>query len=235
MHRGDALFRALPLGGAGHVGGNLMVYETADDIIAVDAGVLFPREAHLGIDKIIPDIQYLLDRKDKFRGYAITHGHEDHIGALPYILGDLPGPIFGSKFTVALLRKRLGDHIRLNPDLREVPDSQRFSMGSLELEAIPITHSIPGSLAFAIHTPAGPIIHTGDFKIDPSPIDERLTDTSRLEALGDEGVLALFSDSTNGGRPGSTYSEKEVRASMMKLVAEAPGRMFITTFASNVT
>ena len=149
-------------------------------------------------------------------------------------MGDLPGPILGSKFTIALLRKKLGDHIRLNPELKEVADGERFAMDNLEIEAIPITHSIPGSLAFAIHTAAGAIIHTGDFKIDPTPVDDRVTQLDRLRALGDEGVLALFSDSTNGGRPGTTYSEREVRASMMKLVADAPGRMYITTFASNV-
>ncbi len=234
MTQTKPIFRAVGLGGMGHVGGNLFVYETPEDIIAVDCGVLFADEGFPGIDKLIPDIGYLLENQDKFRGYAITHGHEDHIGALPHVITKLPGPIYGTKFTIGLLKAKFADYPHLNPELIVIRDHEIFEMGQLKIEPLPVTHSIPDTVSFAIDTPLGKVIHTGDFKIDPTPLDNRISALPRLKELGDEGILALVSDSTNAGRPGETWSEREVRKTIMELVKGADDRVFVGTFASNI-
>jgi len=234
MTQEKPIFRAVGLGGMGHVGGNLFVYETPKDVIAVDCGILFADEGFPGIDKLIPDIGYLLENQDRFRGYAITHGHEDHIGALPHVLGKLPGPIYGTRFTLGLLRAKFSEYPHLNPDLRLIKDHEIFHMGDMAIEPLPITHSIPDAVSFAIDTPLGKVIHTGDFKLDPTPLDDRYSALTRLKELGDEGILALISDSTNAGRPGETWSEREVRKTIMELVRGCEDRVFVGTFASNI-
>lgn len=228
------IFRAVPLGGFGHVGGNLLAYETTRDLIAVDCGVLFADEGFPGIDKLIPDISYLCEHQHKFRGYAITHGHEDHIGALPHVIQKLPAPIYATRFTLGLIRRKFSEFPHLDPDLRLIKDHEIFNMGELSLEPLPITHSIPDAVSFAIDTPLGKVIHTGDFKIDPTPLDNRCSALARLEAIGEEGALALFSDSTNAGREGRTWSEREVRATIMEIVRGCTDRVFVGTFASNI-
>jgi ribonuclease J len=229
-----AKLRAIPLGGLGHVGGNLMAYETATDLIAVDCGVLFPSAEQPGVDYVIPDVSYLLARRDKLRAFLLTHGHEDHIGALPWVLDELDVPVYGTRLTLALLRNKLAEHPHLNPTLEEMRDGRRFTVGDFDIEPIPVTHSIPDAVALALRTPAGTVIHSGDFKIDDAPLDGRRTAIDRLARLGDEGVAILFSDSTNAEHTGSTWGEREIGETLDPLIATAPHRVFVTAFASNL-
>ncbi|MFC1609658.1 ribonuclease J [Myxococcota bacterium] len=226
--------RVVPLGGLGHVGGNMMVYETAEHMIAIDCGVLFPTAEQPGIDYVIPDITYLLDRRHKFRAFVLTHGHEDHIGALPFILPKIDAPIYGTRLTLALLHAKLNEYPSLNPTTVEIHDRAPFEIGDLRVEPIPVTHSIPDAVALAIHTPVGVVVHTGDFKIDAAPLDGRRTDTDVLRTLGDNGVVALFSDSTNAEKSGHTWGEQKVGETLDRLVAQARGHVFVTAFASNL-
>ncbi|MBI5511992.1 MAG: ribonuclease J [Deltaproteobacteria bacterium] len=228
------LLSAIPLGGLGHVGGNMMVYETEDDLVVIDCGVLFPSVDQPGIDYIIPDVTYLTARRHKIRGIVLTHGHEDHLGALPYVLPQLDVPVFGTRFTLALLESRLGEHKELRPDLRLIQDHAPFKVGGLTVTAIPVAHSIPDAVALAIDTPAGVILHTGDFKVDDHPRDGRMTDKQALSRLGDAGIVALFSDSTNAGVPGHTTSEAVVATTLATLVASAPHRVVVSAFSSNI-
>ncbi len=230
----DAWLRVAPLGGLGHIGGNMMVYETASDMIMVDCGVLFPASEHFGINYIIPDIAYVLERLDKLRGIVITHGHEDHIGALPFTLGSLPVPVYATRFTMALLRQKLSEYAELKPDLRPLRDRQKITLGCFEIDPLAVTHSIPDAVALAIRTPAGVIVHTGDFKIDPEPTDGRKTDIEGLREYGDGGVAILLSDSTNAEKSGHTWGEREVAQALHKVIEAAPYRVFITTFASHI-
>lgn len=234
MAQTKPIFRAVGLGGMGHVGGNLFVYETPEDIIAIDCGVLFADEDFPGIDRLIPDIGYLVENQDKFRGYAITHGHEDHIGALPYVIEELPGPIYATRFTLGLIRAKFSEYPHLNPELKLIRDYEVFEMGQMRIEPLPITHSIPDAVSFAIDTPLGKVIHTGDFKLDPTPLDDRTSALPRFKELADEGILALISDSTNAGHPGETWSEREVRKTIIELVRGCEDRVFVGTFASNI-
>ena len=227
-------FTAIPLGGLGHVGGNMMAYETADDLVAIDCGILFPTADQPGVDYIIPDVGYLVERKSKLRGIVLTHGHEDHIGALPYILPQLDVPIYGTRFTLALLEGKLGEHPALEPNLRLIQDRVPFPVGGLTFEPIPVTHSIPDAVAFSIRTPIGTVIHTGDFKLDGRPLDGRRTDVEALRQLGDTGVIALFSDSTNAEKPGHAWDEHEIGETLEPLVAGATRRVIVTAFASHI-
>ena len=229
-----AWLRVVPLGGLGHIGGNMMAYETHEDMILVDCGVLFPSPEHPGINYLIPDIEYVVAHRHKLRGIVITHGHEDHIGALPFVLPTLPVPVWATRFTEALLEHKLGEHPQIKPDIRALRDRQAVRLGGFTVTPLAVTHSIPDAVALAIQCPAGTVLHTGDFKIDPEPLDGRHTDTERLEALGDEGVTLLVSDSTNAEKPGHTWSEREVAEVIGKLIAEAPARVFVTTFASHM-
>lgn len=228
------MLRAIPLGGLGRIGGNMMVYETADDLIVVDCGILFPTAEQPGIDYIIPDASYLFERKDKLRAYLITHAHEDHIGALPHILPSAPAPVYGTKFTLGLIEVKLADFPTVRPEMIEIRDGEPFRVGGFQVTPIPVTHSIPGSVALALDTPVGTLLHTGDFKLDPDPLDGRLTDEAALRALGDRGLLALFSDSTNAPREGHTWSEREVEVRLRELILEARNRVVLTTFSSHL-
>jgi len=198
---------AIPLGGLGEFGMNMLALRTGNDILVIDAGMMFPEVELLGVDIVIPDITYLKQNREHVRAIVLTHGHEDHIGALPYILRDLNVPVFGTRFTLALVRKRLEEHGLLEKaDLREVIPGRRAEIGPFEVEFIHVTHSTIDCVALAIRTPVGVVIHTGDYKMDPTPVDGAPFDLHAFARYGQEGVLALFSDSTNVERPGYTPS-----------------------------
>ncbi len=232
--RGPKL-RIIPLGGLGEIGKNLTVYEYEDDIIVVDIGSIFPREDMPGVDLVIPDVTYLEKNKDRIRGYAITHGHEDHIGAAPYILRDLPAPVYGTRLTLALVESKLKEHrLTGSVPLNVIKPGDTVEMGAFQVEFIKVSHSIAGACALAIHTPVGTVVHTGDFKIDYTPIDDEPTDLGRFAELGKQGVLALLADSTNVERPGYTMSERTVGETFNELFGKANGRIIIAMFASNI-
>jgi len=228
--------KVIPLGGLGEIGKNMLVLEHGDDIIAIDAGLMFPEEDMLGVDLVIPDISYLLDKSDRVRGIIITHGHEDHIGALPYILRQLNVPVYSTKLTNGLISVKLKEHKLLkDAKLNVVQPGDKISLGAFEVEPFQVSHSIPDAVGLAIHTPLGTVVHSGDFKIDHTPVDGRLTDFARLSQLGAQGVLLLFSDSTYVEEPGYNPSEKVVGEAIDRILAEAPGRVIIATFASLIS
>ena len=230
----QAKLKIIPLGGMGEIGKNITVIEYKDDIILIDCGMTFPEDEMLGVDIVIPDITYLIKNKAKIRGLFLTHGHEDHIGAIPYVLKKISIPIYGTKLTLGLLETKLREHNLGVVDLNVVRHGEKVKSGVFEIEFIRTSHSIPDSSAICIHTPMGPIIHTGDFKIDFTPITGEIMDFHRLAELGNEGVLALFSDSTNVTRPGYTMSESTVGETFKDLFSSAKSRIIVATFASNV-
>ena len=227
--------KIIPLGGLLEIGKNITVIEYEDDIIIVDCGLGFPEDDMLGVDLVIPDITYLEKNKDKIRGLVITHGHEDHIGGIPYLLKQINVPIYATKLTAGLISNKLEEHNLLRSTrLKEVKPGQTITLGSMKVEFIRITHSIPDACALAIHTPVGTIVHTGDFKIDYTPIDGEIIDLGRLASLGNKGVLALMSDSTNAERKGYTMSESTVGDILDKLFVNCTKRIVVATFSSNV-
>lgn len=225
--------RLIPLGGLGEIGMNCLLLETEEDILVIDCGLMFPEEELYGIDVVIPNFAYLLEWREKVRGIVLTHGHEDHTGALPYLLRELQVPVYGTRLSLGLVSEKLKG-FELEAELRPVRSRDRIQVGSLEVEFIQVCHSIPDGMAVAVETPAGLILHTGDFKFDASPIDGRLTDYSRLSELGDRGVLVLLSDSTNANRAGFTPSERAVGAAFEGIYREARGRIIVACFASNI-
>jgi ribonuclease J len=226
---------AIPLGGLGEFGMNMMALRLGDDIIVIDAGMMFPESELLGIDLVIPDISYLKQYRQHVRAIVLTHGHEDHIGALPYILRDLNVPVYGTRFTLALVKKRLEEaNLLESSTLREVIPGRTVELGPFEIEFIPVTHSTVDCVALAIRTPLGAIIHTGDFKIDHTPVEGAGFDLHTFARYGNEGVLALFSDSTNVERPGFTPSERAVVPRIEELVRSAPRRVILSCFASSI-
>ncbi len=227
--------KIIPLGGLNEVGKNLTVYEYGNDILVVDCGLGFPDGEMYGVDVVIPDVTYLSRNADRIRGLVLTHGHEDHIGAIPYVLKDISAPIYGTALTLALVKYKLEEH-RLTDiaDLREIKPGDRFSVGCFEVEAIHVNHSIACAVALAIRTPVGMLIHTGDFKIDTTPVGCPMTDLTRFGELGREGVLALLSDSTNAERKGFSPSERTVGTTLDGLLEGCDKRIIATTFASNV-
>jgi len=226
---------AIPLGGLGEFGMNMMALRYGDDIIVIDAGMMFPESELLGIDLVIPDISYLKQNRQQVRAIVLTHGHEDHIGALPYILRDLEVPVYGTRFTLALVKKRLGEAGLLeSTTLREVIPGRRVEIGQYEIEFIPVTHSTVDCVALAVRTPLGVVIHTGDFKIDHTPVEGAGFDIHTFARYGNEGVLALFSDSTNVERPGYTPSERAVVPRIEELARSAPRRVILSCFASSI-
>jgi ribonuclease J len=225
----------IPLGGLGEFGMNMMALRSGDDIIVIDAGMMFPESELLGVDLVIPDITYLKQNRQHLRAIVLTHGHEDHIGALPYILRDLNVPVYGTRFTLALVKKRLGEAGLLDSTtLREVVPGRRVEVGPYEIEFIPVTHSTIDCVALAVRTPVGVIIHTGDFKIDHTPVGGAGFDIHTFARYGNEGVLALFSDSTNVERPGITPSERAVVPRLEELSRSAPRRVILSCFASSI-
>ncbi|NMB09585.1 MAG: ribonuclease J [Tissierellia bacterium] len=226
--------KVIPLGGLDEIGKNMTVVEYGNNIIIVDGGLTFPDEDMPGIDIVIPGVEYLEKNRHKIRGIVVTHGHEDHIGAIPYILKKFDIPVYGTKLTMGLLENKIIEHNLSKNNLNVVGKGKSIKLGCFKIEFIQASHSIPDSVSFAITTPVGVLIFTGDFKIDYTPIDGDKMDLHRLAQLGDEGVLALFADSTNVERPGYTLSEKSVGETFKDLFARANGRIVVATFASNV-
>ena len=228
--------KIIPLGGLSEIGKNMMVMEYEDDIIVIDAGLMFPEEEMLGIDLVIPDISYLLEKREKIRGIVITHGHEDHIGALPYLLPQLKVPVYSTKLTQGLISVKLKERRALaGAELKVIPPGGEFTLGKFKIEFFPVCHSIPDAVGLIIHTPVGIVVHSGDFKLDYTPASGNPTDLSRLAQLGAEGVLLLLSDSTYAELPGYTPSERLVGESLARIMAEAPGRVIIATFSSLIS
>jgi len=228
--------KLIPLGGLSEIGKNMLLLEYDDDILIVDAGLMFPGEEMLGIDLVIPDINYLLDKKKKIRGIVITHGHEDHIGALPYILPQLDIPVYASRLTHGLIRVKLRERKALSEaKLKVVTPGEPIKLGAFKVELFPVCHSIPDSVGLIINTPVGVVVHSGDFKLDYTPVSGRPTDLSRLAQLGAQGVLILLSDSTYAELPGYTPSERVVGEALDHIMGDAPGRVIVTTFSSLVS
>lgn len=228
--------RLVPLGGLGQIGRNLMAVEVGQDILVIDAGLMFPEQAMLGIDLVIPDISWLLERAPRVRAVLLTHGHEDHIGGLPYILPRLPTPVYGTALTLGLLRSKLREHGLLDAtELHTVRAGDTVHCGKVPVEFVTTTHSIPDACALALHTPLGIVLHSGDFKFDHTPINGTPPDLARLARLGDEGVLLLLSDSTNVEQEGITPSERTVGEALVPIFESSPGRIIMATFASNIS
>jgi ribonuclease J len=228
--------RLIPLGGLGEIGLNMMLVEFGDDLIAVDCGLMFPDPDEMpGIDYVIPDFAYALAKRDGFRAVVLTHGHEDHIGALPYLLREIRVPVYGTPLTLALVSEKLREHgLLAEADLRAMHPRDRLELGPFRVEPIRVTHSIVDGIGLAIDTPVGTIVHTGDFKLDPSPLDGEPPDYRKFAELGEQGVLVLCSDSTNVDRPGHTRSELDVGQALAERFARAGGRIIVATFASHI-
>jgi ribonuclease J len=228
--------RLIPLGGLGEIGLNMMLVESGDDTIAVDCGLMFPDPDEMpGVDYVIPDFSYALAKRESFRAVFLTHGHEDHIGALPYLLRETRVPVYGTPLTLALVADKLREHgLAEGADLRSMRPRDRIEVGPFRVEPIRVTHSIVDGIGLAIDTPVGTVVHTGDFKLDPSPLDGEPPDYRRFAELGAEGVLVLLSDSTNVERPGHTPSELEVGQALRERFQRAGGRLIVATFASHI-
>jgi len=227
--------KVIPLGGLGEVGKNITVFEYGSDIVVVDCGIAFPEDEMLGIDLVMPDITYLKKNKEKIKGIVVTHGHEDHIGALPYVLKEINVPVYGSRLALGLLENKLEEHRMLSDTtLQTVEQGQVIQLGVFKIEFINSCHSIADALALAIHTPAGIVVHTSDFKVDYTPIRGSRIDLARFAELGKKGVLMLMSDSTNAEREGYTMSEKTVGEAFEKIFTDVNSRIIVATFASNI-
>ncbi len=225
----------IPLGGIGEIGKNMFVVHYQQEIIILDAGLMFPEEEMLGVDIVIPDISYVLEHKDKVKAIILSHGHEDHIGALPFILPRLNVPVYGTKLTLGLLRYKLEEKgILGDVELHEIGAGQELQIGSFQVNFFATNHSIPNSVGMIVKTPVGNIVYTSDFKFDHTPVSGEIMDFYKLAEIGREGVLVVLSDSTNAGRPGYTHSEKEVGQTLNEIFHAAEGRVIIVTFASNI-
>ena len=228
--------RVVPLGGLGEIGKNMMALEFGDDLIVIDAGVMFPEEEMLGVDLVIPDVTYVANRRHKLRGIVITHGHEDHTGALPYVLPQIPAPIYCTRLTRGLIQVKLAEHgLREQVEVRVVQPGERVRLGNFTVQFVHVTHSIPDSAALAIQTPLGLVFHTGDFKLDHTPVMGPPTDLQRIAEFGRQGVLLLLSDSTYADVPGYTPSERIVSDTLWQVMARSQGRGIVATFASLIS
>src|SRR5256885_348816 len=227
--------RYLPLGGLGEVGINMWALEWQNQVLVIDAGLMFPQEDMLGIDLVLPDISYLLEKGRKVLGIFLSHGHEDHIGGLPFALKKLNVPVYGTRLTLGLVKPKLREpRILRDSDLREVRVGASVQLGPFRVETISVCHAIPDAVALAIDTPVGRVVYTSDFKLDPTPPDGLPTDMARFRRLGEAGVLLLLSDSTNAEREGSSGSERDLHAPFEKIFTEAPARIVVANFASNI-
>ena len=228
--------KIIPLGGLDGIGKNMTAFECGDDMVLVDAGLMFPDDDQPGIDLVLPDYTYVLENEDKLRGIVITHGHEDHTGALPYLLMDLTRkvPIFSSKLTLGMIEGKLAEHNIKSPKFREVTDGSSLNLGCFTLQFFAMTHSIPGALGLYIKTPAGTVMHTGDFKLDQTPIDGVKPNYNAINKFAKQGVDLLLSDSTNANIPGFTPSEATVGAALRHIIKNAPGRVFVASFSSHI-
>ena len=234
MGKNQNKVQIIPLGGLGEIGKNMTVFRYGDDIILIDAGLMFPEDDMLGIDLVIPDITYLLENKDKVKAIFLTHGHEDHIGALPYVLKQIDVPVYGTALTLGILQGRLRENNVSDNNLVTIKPGDKINVGAFNLEFIRVNHSIPDAISIVINTPIGTIIHTGDFKFDQTPVDGQVTQFNKFAEFGDEGVLALLADSTNAERPGFTQSEKMVGQTFDDEFRYARNRIIVATFSSNV-
>lgn len=230
----EARLQIIPLGGLGEIGKNMLAIKYQDTIVVIDAGLMFPEDELLGIDMVIPDITYLAENRDKVKAILLTHGHEDHVGALPYVLREINPPIYGSKLTLGIVAGKLKEHNLNNVQMNVVQPREKIKFGPLEVEFFRVSHSIPDCMGIAIYTPLGVILHTGDIKIDQTPVDGQVTDLRKMAELGENGVLVMMSDSTNADRPGVTNSEKLVGNTFDELFGKCNGRIIVTTFASNI-
>jgi ribonuclease J len=229
--------RIIPLGGLGEVGKNMTVFEFGDDVVIVDAGLAFPRDEHLGVDLLLPDLTYLHERKGRIRAVILTHGHEDHVGGLPYLLRELDvDEVWATRLTLGLVKSKLDEHGLLRAaELREAdPDAEPVQIGPFKIEFVRMAHSIPDCVAIVLTTPAGSILHTGDYKIDHTPVDGLRTDVGKLALLGNRGIDLLLGDSTNAERPGVTQSERTVGEAFRQIMPLRTGRILVTSFASNI-
>ena len=224
----------IPLGGVEEIGLNMTVFEYNADIVVVDAGLMFPEEDMLGVDFVIPDFSYLLDNREKIRGVILTHGHEDHTGALPFLLKEINVPVYGTPLTLGLVKEKLREHNLENVELISVKPREVINLGVFSVEFIRVTHSIVDGVGLGITTPVGLVVHTGDFKLDPTPVDGQLMDFHKFSEYGERGTLLLLSDSTNAEKGGFTFSEKEVRRVFEDIFSNTQGRIIIATFASNI-
>lgn len=232
---GKKCVKVIPLGGLGEIGKNITAIEYDKDIVVIDCGIAFPDEEMYGVDLIIPDITYLMDNKERVKAFILTHGHEDHIGSLPYILKQLNVPVYGTRLTLGILGNKLKEHFLENEyTLKTVEAGETIEFEDIKVEFIRNTHSIADSCSLAIHTPIGNIVHTGDFKIDYTPIDGLVMDLERISELGKEGVLLLMADSTNVERQGHSLSEKSIGQTLNRIFSTATGRVIVATFASNI-
>lgn len=230
------VLRFIPLGGNGQVTKNMFVYEYGDDIVLVDCGMGFPSEQLYGVDMVIPDISYLRDKQSKIRGLLITHGHEDHIGAIPYLIDKLSTPVYATRLTVGLIKNKLKEANKLNTTkVVQINPGEQFNLGAFRVEAFRVSHSIPDSVGYALTTPLGTTIHTGDYKFDWTPLDGKTTDVDLLTEYGRKGVLALMSDCLRSEKPGNTLSEAAIQDKFEEVMAHVSGRVLITTFASNIS
>ncbi|MFA5073995.1 MAG: ribonuclease J [Nitrospirota bacterium] len=225
----------IPLGGVGEIGLNMTVLEYENDIIIIDAGLMFPDAEMLGVDIVIPDFTYLMENKEKVRAVVLTHAHEDHIGALPFLLREIKVPVFGTRLTLGFVKDKLKEHdLDTEIELVTVKPRETVAIGCFSVEFIRVTHSIVDGVGLGITTPVGRVVHTGDFKIDPTPVDGEVIDLRTFSEYGDKGTLVLLSDSTNAGKGGYTFSEKEVRRGLEDIFSRAKGRIVVATFASNI-
>ncbi len=230
------MLKVIPLGGLGEIGLNMMAIEYGPDLLIVDAGLMFPNDYMPGIDLVIPDFTYIRENKEKLKALILTHGHEDHIGAIPFFLKEFPLPVFGTCFTLGLLRVKLKEHhLPEKAELREIKAGDITRLGPFNVEYISVNHSIVDGVGLAIDTPEGILLHSGDFRIDPTPVDSQFTDLIRFAHFGEKGVLAFFSDSTNAEKEGYTLSEKDVRKTLDDLFQTCQGRLVVASFASNIT
>jgi ribonuclease J len=230
----EPYLRIIPLGGCGEIGRNMTVIETNEDMIAVDCGLMFPDDEMFGVDIVINDFSYIRERAHKFRALLVTHGHEDHIGGIPYLLREFKVPVVGTPLTLALIRAKMREHKPGELDFKSVNPGDRVAYGNIETEFIHINHSLAGACSLAIRTPVGIVFHTGDFKFDQTPIDGKPADFAAIARVGEEGVLCMLGDSTNAERPGHTLSERIVGEAFANIFARAKGRIIVTSFASNV-
>jgi ribonuclease J len=227
--------RVIPLGGLGEIGRNMMAIEYEEQIVVVDAGLMFPEEEMLGVDLVLPDVTYLIERKEKVLAFLLTHGHEDHVGALPYVLPRVSAPLYGSRLTLGLVKNKLKEHkLASAVEMHEVKAGDVIELPPFKVEFIHVAHSIPDTTALAIETPAGMIVHSGDFKMDQTPVDGQPTDMARLSHYGNRGVMLLMSDSTNAEREGFTPSERTIGEAFEDIFGQCPGRIIVSTFASNI-
>ncbi len=230
----ENLLSVIPLGGLEEIGMNMTVLEYGEDMIVIDAGLMFPKEDMLGIDFVIPDFSYVLENREKLRGIFLTHGHEDHTGALPFLLKQVNVPVYGTPLTLGLVREKLKEHKLEGVELISKKPREKVEAGVFTVEFIRVTHSIVDGVGFGISTPVGNLVHTGDFKLDPTPVDGQLMDFHKFSEYGELGTVLLLSDSTNAEKGGYTFSEKEVRRAFEDIFSEAKGRIIIATFASNI-